>query len=239
MPDLPEGLASQAQSWDALSRWERSELGRSLRRLGWAYGEIRDVIPVPKSTLSYWCRDIALDAGQIAAIKARTGSLLGVPRDTQRKRRAQVEQIRVAACAEVPRLLDDPFWVAGTTLYWGEGAKTKSMLAMANTDPRVLRVFVRWVRRFHDPDAAFVLSLHLHQGNDEQAAKDYWAQALGLRHPEFYKTFEKPPGTGHRKNRHVRGVCRVLVRRSADAWHRTLAWVDCLARAIDPDAGDG
>jgi hypothetical protein len=238
-PELPEELASRARSWDILTRWERSELGRSLRRLGMSYGEIMQLVPVPKSTLSSWCGDIRLDSVQIAAIKARTGSLQGIPRDTQRKRRDQVKEIRAAAATQVPHLMGDPLWVAGTTLYWGEGAKTKSMLAMANTDPRTLRLFVRWVRRFHDPEAAFVLSLHLHHGNDERFAKEYWVRTLDLPQPEFYETYEKPPGTGHRKNRHEHGVCRVLVRRSADALHRTLAWIDTLARAIDPDAVNG
>ena len=39
-------------SWDTLSRWERSELGKDLRRLGLSYGEIMDLIPVKKSTLA-------------------------------------------------------------------------------------------------------------------------------------------------------------------------------------------
>lgn len=37
-----------------LSRWERAEVGRALRRLGWTYGEIRQVIAVPKGTVLNW-----------------------------------------------------------------------------------------------------------------------------------------------------------------------------------------
>jgi hypothetical protein len=234
--DLTSILADKVALWDALTRWERAELGRALRGLGWTYGEIQEVIQVPKGTLSYWCREVPLTAEQKAAIVERTGSRRGVPRDTQRKRREEIENIRAAAADAVPELLNDPLWITGTVLYWGEGAKTQSMLAMVNTDPRVLRTFIDWVRYFHDPAARFVLSLHLHQDNDEQAAKTHWVDTLGLSDPEFYKTYRKAPGTGHRNNRHLHGVCRVLMRRSADAWHRTMAWIDALHQAIDPGA---
>jgi hypothetical protein len=46
----------RVDSWDSLSRWERAELGRDLRRLGLSYGEIMELIPVKKSTLATWCR---------------------------------------------------------------------------------------------------------------------------------------------------------------------------------------
>lgn len=237
-PFASEGLLTGAQSWDDLSRDERAELGRAFRHLGWTYGEIMQVIPVPKGTLAYWCREIRLTEQQIEAIKARANGQKGVPRDTQHKRRAEVERIQRAARAEVPSLAGDPLWLAGTVMYWAEGAKTKSMLAVANADPRVLRLFIRWVRKHHEPQAAFVLSLHLHHGNNELEAQRYWARALPLEDPEFYKTFIKPPGTGHRKNRLQHGVCRVLMRRSADAWHRTMAWIDGFNQAIEANAGN-
>ena len=52
-PDIPHRLIDRAAEWDDLHRWERSELGKALRRFGLTYGEIRSLIPVPKATLSY------------------------------------------------------------------------------------------------------------------------------------------------------------------------------------------
>ena len=75
---VPPDLLAGAERWDRLSAWERAELGRALRRLGWTYGEIRELVPVPKGTLAGWCREITLSAEQIAAIRARTESRRGV-----------------------------------------------------------------------------------------------------------------------------------------------------------------
>jgi len=125
---------------ESLSRWERSELGKDLRRLGLSYGEIMDLIPVKKSTLATWCREIRLTEEQYAAIKARRAQEPGIPRDTQRKRHREIERIRSEARAQVPVLMKDPLWVAGTILYWAEGAKTRNHLRLNNSDPRALRL---------------------------------------------------------------------------------------------------
>jgi hypothetical protein len=50
--ELGSEFRSRIEEWDGLSRWERSELGKDLRRLGLSYGEIMDLIPVKKSTLA-------------------------------------------------------------------------------------------------------------------------------------------------------------------------------------------
>lgn len=229
----PPEVMQAAGKWDSLTRWERAELGRRLRRAGWTYGEIMDLLPVAKGTLAGWCKDIRLSEEQIGAIRARVPSQKGVPRDTNWKRRIEIARIRSDARQSFRDLRHDPLWVAGLTMYWAEGAKTTPRLGMVNTDPRALKLFILWVRTYLDVNAAFALALHLHQGNDEQAARNWWCNALGIHDVEFQKTFIKPPGTGHRKNRWPHGVCRVRMRRSADAHHRTMEWIDCLAEELD------
>jgi hypothetical protein len=218
--DTPAFAMDAAGRWQALTRWERAEIGRGLRRLGWTYGEIMDVIPVGKGTLAGWCRDIRLTDGQIEAIKARVPSQIGVPKDTNWKRRLEIDAIRQQAKSEVTRLMEDPLWVAGVVLYWAEGSKTRSDLSIVNADPAALRLFIGWVRCYLDRRADFCLSLHLHEGNNESAAKAYWRHATTLTDAPFTKTFIKPRGTGHRKNHLPHGVCRVRVRRSSNARNR-------------------
>jgi hypothetical protein len=211
--------------WASLSRWDKSELGRDLRRPGRSYREITDLIPVKKSTLATWCREVVLSAEQHGAIKARTGSVVGIPRDTQWKRRQEVELIRAQASLEAEHLVEDPLWSSGVTLYWGEGFKTQNQLGMANADPYALRMFINWADRYLQPSTGFRARLNLH-ANDEPTARVWWASELSLPLSDFTKSFIKPDGTGHRKNHLPSGVCLVTKRRSADAFHATMAWVD-------------
>jgi hypothetical protein len=230
--ELEEGTLKRVGSWEALSRWERSELGRDLRRLGMSYGEIMALIPVKKSTLATWCRDVPLTELQIEAIKERTGSVKGIPRDTQRKRREEIGRIRSSAKAEARWLIEDSIWSAGVALYWGEGFKTQGQLGMANADPDALRFFMKWAVMYHDHDAEFRAKINLHADNDEAAARNWWSAELELPLTDFIKTFVKPDGTGHRKNHLERGVCMVRLRKSADAFHRTLAWIEFLQEKL-------
>jgi hypothetical protein len=223
---------NRIDSWQSLSRWERSELGKDLRRLGLSYGEIMNLIPVKKSTLATWCREVKLTEEQYTAIKARSAQEPGIPRDTQRKRHREIELIRAQARLEAIHLQDDPFWTAGVAFYWAEGCKTNRRLEMAHSEPEALRLFMDWIHRFLDPDAAFAASLNLHVDNDEPRAKRYWSAELGIDLGRFTKTFIKPDGTGHRKNHLAHGVCRVSMRKSTDAWITTLVWVEFMKKSV-------
>jgi len=235
-PEIPSTLLAEASDWEVLHQWERRQLGMALRRLGLTYSEIQSVIPVPKGTLSNWSREVALTRGQIDAIRQRTGpnTQRGIPKDTQWKRRLEIEMIRSDARAFAESHLDDARFVAGVVLYWGEGAKTRNNLDLTNSDPAALRTFVQWVRSYLDEDAQFVLSMHLHSGNDEAAAKAYWRRTVGMRNARFTRTFIKPPGTGHRKNHLRHGVCRVRTLRASNHWNRTMVWIDVVAAHLGP-----
>jgi hypothetical protein len=231
--EIPSSLTARVAEWDRLSRWERSEVGRDLRRLGLSYGEIREQIDVKKSTLATWCRDIALTENQKQEILARTGSRASLPVDTNWRRRLEVEAIRQEASHEAEFLLSDPRWVAGVVLYWCEGAKTRNHLAVANSDPAALRLFVAWIRRYVNEGAEFVLRLHLHEGNDDMASRQWWLNELDLTGTRFHKTFVKPAGTGHRKNHLRYGVCTAKVVRPSNSWHRITTWIDELRQWAD------
>ena len=71
--ELGTEILNRIGHWGSLSRWERSEVGRDLRRLGMSYGEIISLIDVKKSTLATWCPDVELTENQILGIKERTG----------------------------------------------------------------------------------------------------------------------------------------------------------------------
>ena len=220
-------------TYQTLSRWEKSEVGRDLRRLGLSYGEVMDLIEVKKSTLATWCREVKLTPEQIEAIKQRRAQIPGIPVDTNWKRRAEIRELREVARSLVPELADDPNWVAGLVMYWTEGAKTRNKVSMANADPRALRLFIRWIQAHVTPQAQFSIQLHLHEGNDDRAAQEHWRQETGLLEANFHKTFVKAKGTGHRKNRLKHGICTVKVRKAADPWNIIMEWIDAVGEHFD------
>jgi hypothetical protein len=224
-PDLPEDIGALLDRVATLSQWERAELGRRLRRNGLTYSEIGALIPAAKSTIAGWCRDIELSPEQIAQIRTRTGSRRGIPRDTQHARRSERCAILEAARLEAANLIADPNWLAGVMLYWGEGFKTENALGLANSDVDLVRLFMAWTRRYHEPGVRFRAKLNLHAGNDERGAIAFWSTALSLPIESFTKTFIKADGTGHRRNHLEHGVIQVRARKSTDHYLRTSGWI--------------
>jgi hypothetical protein len=172
----------------------------ALRRLGLTYSEIQSVIPVPKCTLSNWCNALPLSAEREAEVLALTGprSRRGISVDTQWRRRIEVLEIRERATLYKAQHSDDPLFIAGISLYWAEGSKTRNDLSITNTDPRLLLTFVRFVRTHLDSNASFALAIHLHDGDNEHEAKTHWRDSLALPTSRFTKTYVKASGTGHR-----------------------------------------
>lgn len=71
-----------------------------------------------KSTLATWCREVELTEEQYTAIRQRTGSRESIPRDTNRKRRAEIYRLKFDARSHVPGLVSDPIWAAGGSTAW-------------------------------------------------------------------------------------------------------------------------
>ncbi|CAN5814702.1 hypothetical protein BH23ACT4_BH23ACT4_03710 [soil metagenome] len=231
--ELEEHLLRRVRNWDEMSRWERSELGRDLRTLGMSYGEIMDLIPVKKSTLATWCRDVSLTAGQLQEIRFRRTpepgmNLRGKPYTTQRPRRREIEIIKAKSLLEAESLVYQPFCVAGVSMYWGEGSKATRRLSMANADPAALRMFKNWSDKYLPPNDGWRARLNLHADNDEIAAREWWSGQGDVELDDFTKTYIKPDGTGHRKNHLPNGVCTLTKRRSTDAYLITMSWIEFL-----------
>jgi hypothetical protein len=232
--DVPRELLEKAADWDNLKGWERRELGQELRRLGLSYREIRAFIPVPRGTLSGWCRDIVLTPGQEARLR-----MLNHPQSVRRQVGAsnrrrnleRVEALRSAARDEAQALIGDPFWIAGVVAYWAEGSKQGS-LQLSNSDPGLLLFFINWSSKYFGLTLdRFTLALHLHDGQNESERKDFWSRITRIPVTQFRKTWIKPEGTGHRKNVLYNGTARVRVSRSGALLHRVLGWIDFVSQS--------
>ncbi len=229
--ELEAAVLERVRAYDTYSRWEKSEVGRDLRRLGLSYGEIMDLIPVKKSTLATWCRDIELTPEQLDGIALRRTPLPGRTLNgdrysTQPGRPLEIELIRSQTKLEAHHLSHDPFWTAGLALYWGEGSKTQRRISMANSDPSVLRLFRLWAETYLPPDSGWRAKIDLHADNDEVKARTWWSEELSVSLADFTKSYVKPDGTGHRKNHLPHGVCTLYKRKSTNAYHTTMAWIE-------------
>jgi hypothetical protein len=101
----------------------------------------------------------------------------------------------------------------GSMLYWGEGTKNGRNMRFGNTDPYMLKLFMRFLREeFNVPDEKFRLSIQTHFADETEweRIRLYWLEWLNLP-PETKATVRLKIGTQSRKNRYENGICSIEV----------------------------
>lgn len=100
----------------------------------------------------------------------------------------------------------------GLGIYWGEGSKkTKYSLRVANTDPELLKVFIRFLEQICNLEKhRFSYSLICFNDIDPKIARNYWAGQLKISPEKFGKiTIIPKQGKGTYKKKSQFGVCTV------------------------------
>lgn len=91
-------------------------------------------------------------------------------RAIERQRRWEIE-----AEALWKRYSKEPLFFAGLGLYWGEGGKTRKVLVMANSDPDLIRCWIKWCLRYLPKDLKQTVRVVAHNDVDGVRVRKFWA----------------------------------------------------------------
>jgi hypothetical protein len=182
------------------------EQARELRAQAWTIPDIAVKLGVSKSSVSLWVRDV-----QFTPSKRRTGGRRRRPNALQRRKEAMIERLDREGVSRLGVLSEQgAFLVAGAALYAGEGSKTDGAVKFANSDPRIMRLFSEWLRRFFPVDESRLrVWLYLHEGLDLDAAISFWSNLTGVPAAQFGKPYRAVPNVGIRHNKHQFGCATV------------------------------
>jgi hypothetical protein len=212
----------------------------AMRQEGRSYSEIQAVVGVSKSTLSLWLRDVPLTEDQQRALDTRT------PQTATRRARAirasaaqRRARIQAEARAQIANVSESELFVGGVIAYWAEGAKNKpwrtgQSVKFMNSDPRLIQLFLAWLRLVDVSPDRLIFRLHIHQSADALEAVAYWSAVVDAPPSQFGKTTIKShnPKTV-RKNigADYHGCLVVYVRNSAALNLQIEGWFEGLAAA--------
>ena len=184
----------------------------SLRKEGLSYKEIQAKVPVSKSTLSTWCKNIPLTEAQIKRLGSLYDQQFRGAKANQKKAFENKKQIRENARLEIKNVNQEMLKIAGAMLYWAEGNK-KYSTALSNSDPALIIFYISWLTEIlHIKPTQLNAGIHLHEGQNDQDEKLFWSKLTGIPLDNFHKTFYKPVGTGHRKNILYHGTIKIRVK---------------------------
>jgi transcriptional regulator with XRE-family HTH domain len=198
------------------------EVARRLRREeGASIKDIARRVGVSVSSVSLWVRDIELTPEQHAALALRNVAynrqMSGTWKQAAKRRVERTEyQERGRALAR----RGDPLFVAGCMLYWAEGARHRNSLRFTNSDPEMVRLFVRFLRdRFEVHHDAFALTCNLFADHLERQREleRFWLDVAELPQSclrrssvNVYSKYSQKK----RQNKLPYGTCRISVCRT-------------------------
>ncbi len=216
-----------------VGKLREKQLAINLRKQGLSYNEIRRTVKVSKDTLSRWCRDVYLSINQLERLKrkkikgAERGRLIGAKRQ-QEKRLKTTKAIYKKSREEIGNLNKRDRFIAGITLYSGEGYKSDKSIGFINSDPDVISFMMAWFREFcRISESKFRGQIWIHDNLNEKKAREFWSGLTKIPESQFRKSYiaqNKLNSNKIRKRRHEYGIFAIKVD-SAYEQRRILGWI--------------
>jgi hypothetical protein len=188
---------------------------------------------LPKTTVFYWVRDIPLQRPRRANPGQRRGN-----RGMRRKYRELREAAYKKGRGEFADLAALPTFTDFVCLYIGEGYKRhRNTVGLCNSDPRVVALAARWIRRFSRNPVRFFLQYHADQNVEK--LRRFWGEVVEVDPAEI--GLQRKSNSNQLRRRTWRSRYGVLTVCAYDTLFRARlqAWIDCLQETWlhSPDSG--
>ncbi|MDO8436404.1 MAG: hypothetical protein Q7S82_03455 [bacterium] len=207
-----------------------------LRRLGKSYSEIRQEVRIPKSTLSEWLSQNGWSKRikKILTDKAKEKSAVHL-RKLDKIRGVHLariyEEARNEARGEFEQFKFHPLFIAGISIYWGEGDKISgNFVRISNVDPLMIRLFVKFLLEVCNAPRERIRSwVLIYPDLDDKKCLDFWIKSSGLRRTNFTKCVRI---MGKHKTNKVRfGVCNIGIS-SKYLKQKFSVWLELLPKSL-------
>jgi len=105
---------------------------------------------------------------------------------------------------------DDILKTAGIMLYWGEGGKSGNVVKFTNSDPQMIRLFMRFLRDICGIREERIRALiHIYPDHNGDKLKSFWSDITGIPKKYFYKSYTHKGKTGTYKNKSLWGTLAI------------------------------
>lgn len=208
---------------------------QKFRRDGMSYSEITREIGVPQSTLSTWFSkkrwSRAIERRLREKYEVISRARLAVMNESRRLKKIEREKVYLREAEFVyDRRKNDPLFVAGIAIYWGEGEKIgNGRLSVINTDEGALKVMVNFYEKVLGvPKEKIRAGLFVYSDLDEACLLRHWSKELGLPRSQFIKSQMLVSKKSSTKRKSAFGICNVYVSKS-ELKFKMLQWIRMFA----------
>jgi AcrR family transcriptional regulator len=197
---------------------ERDRVRELRRRHGLSVRELAAAVGVSKSSVSRWVRDVALTEKQLGELRDRNpaynrqrngaAQLAGRARDRRRGYQDEGRALVRGGNEAITRLC---------LLYWAEGAKSRHSLSFSNSDPEMIRLWVRLLRMaLGVPCERMRLTCYLYADHvaEQTEIEEFWAGVAGLERTNLCRSIVNLYSRSSQRKRVKKlpyGTCKVVV----------------------------
>ena len=174
-----------------------------LRKEGYSYSLIAAKISVAKSTLSDWLKGVPFMHNDIVmnSVAENNARIVNIKRVDKAN---SIHEAMVYAERKVGNLTKRDIFILGMGIYIGEGSKTGSLTRIVNSDPKIIRFCIMWLKEcFGLSDSNFRIRLFVYPDNDQVMVTKYWMKYLKMKKEVFYPVYVD---TRTNKSKDRRGV---------------------------------
>jgi transcriptional regulator with XRE-family HTH domain len=172
---------------------EREQAIELRRSQGLSLSEIARQVGASKGRVSEWVRHVVLTEEQKQQLTAHAGRTIGsYGTATQKKISNGIERRsgwRLAGRLEAAKNGLD-LYLAGCMLFWAEGAKARNLFSFSNSDPDMIKLFLRFLRESCGvPDSMITVRIqgYLNNGIAKEDIESYWLAITGLASSQLRK----------------------------------------------------
>ncbi len=156
------------------------------RRQGKSLRDVEISLGIPRSTLSYWFKNVKLNPSQHRLLENRHKNALTKARkkaviwhNQQKTNRLKFAEKEAEETLNKIKSNKEIIELALALLYLGEGSKKSPTTGMGNSDPLILKFFLKIMTKIYKINLEKIrFDLHIRADQDPEALKKYWAKEL-------------------------------------------------------------
>ncbi|OFZ79368.1 MAG: hypothetical protein A2583_02725 [Bdellovibrionales bacterium RIFOXYD1_FULL_53_11] len=206
-----------------MARYKDKSKAIELRKKGYSYNQIKEILSISKGTLSDWLKDYPLSDKRIKELRDNNPKRIENYIRTMTKKRNEKFSIAFEkAKGDIGKITKRELFIAGFFLYWAEGGKTtRHTITLTNTDPAMLKVYIKWIESLRVPKEELKVKLHLYKDMNEDREIRFWSNELGINKSKFNKTWIKDSKMSDLtyKNNFGHGTCNVILNNTTIAMY--------------------
>jgi hypothetical protein len=203
-----------------------------LRKEGFSYNEILSKVPIAKSTLSLWLRNIGIAKKQSQILTEKRKLAQVKAQEACRQARILRETFTIeTAKKEIRNVSQRELWLIGASIYWAEGSKQKTHnvsqgVSFGNYDYRMVALFNRWLRdicNLQQDEISY--SIYIHKTANREKVRDFWEKILNTKIEKIYFKNHNPKTNRRNTEENYHGLLRMDVKRSTNLNRKISGWI--------------